>query len=92
MRATWLPSALQDVDVAELEQSVPRKKLTAIVELPTSVCPAEVICTTAVMVSGQRHSCGLKKPPRLLESRVREELPTEAYAERAKSLAVSVAA
>ena len=78
MRAIWLPSELHDVDVEELEQSVPRKKLTAIVELPTSVCPAEVICTTAVMVSGQRHSCGLKKPLTLLESRARDELPTVA--------------
>jgi hypothetical protein len=74
VRAIWLPTDTQDVDEAELEQFAPRKKFTVIVELPMSVCPAEVICKTAVMVSGQRHRCGLKKP---LESSAPDELPVE---------------
>jgi hypothetical protein len=54
VRAIWLPTDTHEADEAELEQFAPRKKLTVMVELPMSVCPDEVICTTAVMVSGQR--------------------------------------
>jgi len=83
VRAIWLPSELQDVDVAELEtvcaqEEADRDRRTAYVGLPQPRSSAP----RPVMVSGQRHSRGLKKPPRLLESRVSEELPTEAYAER----------
>jgi hypothetical protein len=79
-------------DADEAEQSAPRKKLTPTVEVLILVCPDEVSCNVGVRVSGQRHRCGLKKPPRVLASRASHELPSAALTERVKSLSVSTVA
>ena len=60
-----------------MAQLFPRKKLTVTVEEEFKlVAPDDESCTSAFRVSGQRHSCGLKKTPRRLELRVRHELPS----------------
>jgi peptidyl-tRNA hydrolase len=83
---------MHEVEEAELEQSFPSQKPTAMVEVPMSVAAwlDESSENVAVRVSGQRHRCILKKPASWLDPSVLDEVPLAAEMASEKSLALTV--